>query len=106
MNDKSSTYRARDPRSINAWLIRSDITSRAIAVCLSNNNKVLGSHIYILNRHEPTEDEITSYIDANIGFIINPRSLPYFYDECVKNLLSLVLTSRGLRKSLLDSIRG
>lgn len=106
MDDKASTYRARDPRSINAWLIGSGIASLAAAVHLINDARVPGSHIHILDRHEQTGGGITSSGDANAGFIINPGSLPYFHDECVENLLRLVPAAKGSAKSLLDSIRG
>lgn len=105
MDDKSSTGRGRDPSNTNAWLIGSGIASLSAAVHLINDAQVPGSHIHILDRHDQTGGGITSSGDANTGFIINPGSLPYFHDECVENLLSLVPSTRGSKKSLLDSIR-
>lgn len=106
MTENPSTGRARDSRSTNAWLIGSGIASLTAAVHLINDAHVPGSHIHILDRHERTGGGITSSGDANTGFIMNPGSLPYFHDESVENLLSLVPTAKGSRKSLLESIRG
>lgn len=105
MSNKSATFRVRDPRSTNAWLIGSGIASLAAAVHLIHDANVPGSHIHILDRQERTGGGITSSGDANTGFVINTGSLPYFHDECVENLLSLVPTQKGSSKSLLDSIR-
>lgn len=103
MDDKAPI--ARDPDSTHAWLIGSGIASLAAAVHLIKDARLPGPNIHILDRHTNTGGGITSSGDAKNGFIIHPGSLPYFHDECVENLLSLVPTARGSEKSLLDSIR-
>lgn len=95
----------RDPDSTHAWLIGSGIASLAAAVHLIRDARLPGPNIHILDRNAKTGGGITSSGDAENGFFIHPGSLPYFHDECVENLLSLVPSARGSDNSLLDSIR-
>lgn len=103
IHDKFPTIR--DPKSTQAWLVGSGIASLAAAVHLIRDAQVPGYNIHILDRHSRTGGGITSSGDAESGFILHPGSLPYFHDECVENLLSLVPGARGSDKSLLDTMR-
>lgn len=95
----------RDPGSTQVWLVGSGIASLAAAVHLIKDARVPGCNIHILDRHEKTGGGIASSGDSKKGFILHPGCLPYFHDECVENMLSLVPSDRGSEKSLLDTIR-
>jgi oleate hydratase len=103
MYDKVSSVR--DPESTQAWLVGSGIASLAAAVHLIKDAQLPGRNVHILDRHTKSGGGITSSGNAENGFILHPGSLPYFHDECVENLLSLVPSAREPDKSLLDTIR-
>jgi oleate hydratase len=103
MGDKNSPIR--DPETTQAWLIGSGIASLAAAVHLIREAGLPGCNIHILDRHAKTGGGITSSGDSNKGYILYPGSLPYFHDESIENLLSLVPSARGLNKSLWNTIR-
>ncbi|OKO94685.1 Oleate hydratase [Penicillium subrubescens] len=103
MHDTVSSVR--DPESTQAWLVGSGIASLAAAVHLIRDARLPGRNIHILDRHAETGGGITSAGNAENGYILYPGSLPYFHDECVDNLLSLVPSASGSDKSLLDTIR-
>jgi oleate hydratase len=102
MDGKNSL--ARDPGSTKAYLVGSGIASLAAAVHLIHDAGLPGCNINILNHHGETGGGIRSSGDANHGFILHPGCLPYFNDESVENLLSLVPSARLSNKSLLDAI--
>ncbi|CAG8061427.1 unnamed protein product [Penicillium nalgiovense] len=103
MNNKTSPVR--DSETTQAWLVGSGIASLAAAVHLIKEAGLPGPNIHILDRHAKAGGGMTSSGDANKGFILHPGSLPYFHDESVENMLSLVPSARGSDKSLLDAIR-
>lgn len=103
MHDTVSSVR--DPESTQAWLVGSGIASLAAAVHLIRDARLPGRNIHILDRHAETGGGITSAGNAENGYVLHPGSLPYFHDECVDNLLSLVPSASGSDKSLLDTIR-
>ncbi|KAJ5413614.1 hypothetical protein N7509_000241 [Penicillium cosmopolitanum] len=102
MNAKSLPVR--DSESTQAWLVGSGIASLTAAVHLIHDAGLPGCNINILSHHGETGGGIRSSGDANHGFVLHPGCLPYFNDESVENLLSLVPSARVSGKSLLDAV--
>lgn len=94
----------RDPGNTQAWLVGSGIASLAAAVHLIHDAGLPGCNINILDHNAEIGGGLISSGDANNGFILHPGCLPYFNDQSVENLLSLVPSARGSDKSLLDAV--
>ncbi|GCB21941.1 oleate hydratase [Aspergillus awamori] len=95
----------RDPKTTQAWLIGSGISSLAGAVHLIHDAGVPAANIHILDVHSHAGGGIKSCGDAKNGYVLYTGSLPYFHDRCVEHLLSLVPSADNPKQSLLDSIK-
>jgi oleate hydratase len=94
----------RDPGSTQAWLIGSGVASLAAAVHLINDAKVPAANIHIFDVHTGAGGGIKSCGNAENGFVLYTRCLPYFH-KCVEDLLSLVPSPKAPGKSIMDTIR-
>ena len=95
----------RDPKTTQAWLIGSGISSLAGAVHPIHDAGVPAANIHILDVHSHAGGGIKSCGDAKNGYVLYTGSLPYFHDRCVEHLLSLVPSADNPKQSLLDSIK-
>ncbi|KFZ23202.1 hypothetical protein V502_02317 [Pseudogymnoascus sp. VKM F-4520 (FW-2644)] len=77
----------------------------AAAVHLIKDAKVPASNVHILGVHAATGGGIKTCGNAEDGYVIYAGCLPYFLEECVEQLVSLIPSPTAPGKSILDSMR-
>lgn len=95
----------RDPQNVQAWLIGSGIASLAAAVHLVKQAKVPANQVHILDAHHASGGAMETSGDAKNGYILHTGAQPYFYEQCVKDLLAMVPSPKTPDKPLWEAIR-
>ncbi|KAI2786767.1 hypothetical protein POX_g09160 [Penicillium oxalicum] len=95
----------RDPQNVQAWLVGSGIASLAAAVHLINKAKVPPNQIHILDAHHASGGAMETSGDEKNGYILHTGAQPYFYEQCVKDLLAMVPSHESPDKNLWEVIR-
>lgn len=95
----------RDPQNVQAWLIGSGIASLAAAVHLVKQAKVPARQVHILDSHHASGGAMETSGDAKYGYILHTGAQPYFYEQCVKDLLAMVPSPEKPDKTLWEAIR-
>ncbi|KAF7719163.1 Uncharacterized protein PECH_001801 [Penicillium ucsense] len=95
----------RDPQSVQAWLIGSGIASLAAAVHLIKQAKVPANQVHIIDAHHASGGAMETSGNAEDGYTLHTGALPYFYEQCVKDLLAMVPSRESPEKSLWEAIR-
>lgn len=95
----------RDPQNVQAWLIGSGIASLAAAVHLVKQAKVPGPQVHILDAHHASGGAMEISGDAENGYILHTGAQPYFYEQCVKDLVAMVPSPENPDKTLWEAIR-
>lgn len=94
----------RDPKNVQAWIIGSGVASLAAAVHLVKLAKVPAKQIHLLESHHGTGGAMEISGNATDGYTLHAGAQPYFYEDCVKQLLSMVPSPKSADKSALEDI--
>ena len=96
----------RDPKDVQAWLIGSGIASLAAAVHLVKQANVPACQVHILDIHKGSGgamEEVTG--NSNDGYVLHTGAQPYFHDDCVEELLTMVPSPNNPEKTVWETIK-
>ena len=96
----------RDPQDVHAWLIGSGVASLAAAVHLVNQAKVPANRVHILDVHHGSGGGMEVSGNSTDGYVLHTGAQPYFHEECVTDLLSMVPSARNPGKTAWEDIIG
>ncbi|CEO60957.1 hypothetical protein PMG11_05395 [Penicillium brasilianum] len=95
----------RDPKNVQAWLIGSGVASLAAAVHLVKQAKVPADQVHILDVHHVSGGAMEVSGNSKDGYIYHTGAQPYFQEECVTNLLTMVPDPGHPEKTLWEAIK-
>lgn len=95
----------RDPQNVQAWLVGSGAASLAAAVHLVKQAKVPAHQVHILDAHHATGGAMEASGNPKDGYILHTGAQPYFYEQCVTDLLMMVSSPEQPDKTLYEAIR-
>ncbi|KAJ6103907.1 hypothetical protein N7486_004129 [Penicillium sp. IBT 16267x] len=95
----------RDPKDVQAWLIGSGVASLAAAVHLIKQAKVPARQVHILDVHHSSGGAMKTSGNWQDGYTLHTGAQPYFHEDCVKNLLTLVPSPANPSKTSWEDIK-
>ncbi|KAJ6134151.1 hypothetical protein N7523_000473 [Penicillium sp. IBT 18751x] len=95
----------RDPKDVQAWLVGSGVASLAAAVHLIKQGKVPAHQVHILDVHHGSGGAMKTSGSSQEGYILHTGAQPYFHEDCVKDLLSMVPSLGNLGKTSWEDIK-
>ncbi|KAJ5633253.1 hypothetical protein N7490_009592 [Penicillium lividum] len=96
----------RDPKNVQAWLIGSGVASLAAAVHLIKQAKVPAHQVHILDIHHSSGGAMKTSGNSQDGYVLHTGAQPYFHEECVKDLLTMVPSPGNPDKTSWEDIKG
>lgn len=99
-------FNGSENQQVHAWILGSTIASLASAVHIIQEAKVPASQIHIVESRKSGEDGLPTTGNATVGYDHQAACMSILYDDCTKDLLSLVPSVTRSDKSLLDDITG
>lgn len=94
----------RDPQDVHAWLIGSGVASLAAAVHLIKQAKVPAHRVHILDVHHGSGGGMEVSGNSTDGYVLHTGAQPYFHEDCVTDLLSMVPSLRHPDKTVWEDI--
>jgi oleate hydratase len=96
---------ARNPQDVQAWLIGSGVASLAAAVHLIKQAKVPAHQIHILDVHHGPGGAMETSGNSRDGYVLHTGAQPYFQEDCVKDLLTMVPSPGNPDKTSWEDIK-
>ncbi|CAG8055747.1 unnamed protein product [Penicillium nalgiovense] len=95
----------RDHKDVQAWLIGSGVASLAAAVHLIKQAKVPAHQVHIIDVHNGSGGAMKTSGTSQEGYVLHTGAQPYFHEDCVKDLLTMVPSPENSDKTAWESIK-
>ncbi|PYH67117.1 67 kDa myosin-cross-reactive antigen like protein [Aspergillus vadensis CBS 113365] len=88
-----------------AWILGNSMASLASAVHLIQETSIPASHVNVVESRTSATDGLSTTGNATIGYDYRAACLPIFCDGCTEDLLSIIPSTSGPGKTLLDNLK-